>query len=705
MAHVVELELAGRRLRLETGRVAKQADGAVWASYADTVVLATAVASQNAKPGVDFLPLTVDYQEKAYAAGKIPGGYFKREGRPSEKEVLTSRLIDRPLRPLFPDGYYNETQVIASVLSADKTGSSDVIGITAASAALAISSIPFGGPVAGVKIGRVDGRLVVNPDLDLLERSDLHLVVAGTADAVMMVEAGASELPEATMLEAIQLAHDEIKRIVAKILELRTLAGKPKRVVAAEEIDPALAGEVRALVANPIREAILIPNKTARQERLDQVLAEAVEKFKTDDPHRERHVRLIFHGLEYTEVRSMILERGVRADGRGPSDIRPITCEVGVLPRTHGSALFTRGETQSLAVVTLGTTEDEQRIDALEGEYSRTFMLHYNFPPFSVGEARPLRSPGRREVGHGALAERALKSIIPAKDKFPYTLRIVSDILESNGSSSMATVCGGTMALMDAGVPIKEPVAGIAMGLIKEGDRVMVLSDILGLEDHLGDMDFKVTGTKHGVTALQMDIKIAGITAALMREALEQARAGRLHILDRMQQALGAPRTNLSPFAPRIFPMKIKQDKIRDVIGPGGKTIRGIISETGAKINVEDTGDVTVASSDEASAQKAIEMIKRLTEEVEVGKLYLGTVRKIMDFGAFVEVLPGTDGLVHISQLAHHRVKAVSDEVAEGDQIMVKVLEIDKQGKIRLSRKEAMPAPAAPAPKEPTTAG
>jgi polyribonucleotide nucleotidyltransferase len=705
MAHVVELELAGRRLRLETGRVAKQADGAVWASYADTVVLATAVASQNAKPGVDFLPLTVDYQEKAYAAGKIPGGYFKREGRPSEKEVLTSRLIDRPLRPLFPDGYYNETQVIASVLSADKTGTSDVIGITAASAALAVSSIPFGGPVAGVKIGRVDGRLVVNPDLDLLERSDLHLVVAGTADAVMMVEAGANELTEATMLEAIQLAHDEIKKIVAKILELQRLAGKPKRAVAAEEIDSTLAGEVRTMVAAAIREAILIPNKTARQERLDQILADAVEKFKTDDPHRERHVRLTFHSLEYTEVRSMILERGVRADGRGPSDIRPITCEVGVLPRTHGSALFTRGETQSLAVVTLGTTEDEQRIDALEGEYSRTFMLHYNFPPFSVGEARPLRSPGRREVGHGALAERALKSIIPAKEKFPYTLRIVSDILESNGSSSMATVCGGTMALMDAGVPIKEPVAGIAMGLIKEGDRVMVLSDILGLEDHLGDMDFKVTGTKHGVTALQMDIKIGGITAALMREALEQAKAGRLHILDRMLQALNAPRTNLSPFAPRIFPMKIKQDKIRDVIGPGGKTIRGIISETGAKINVEDTGDVTVASSDEASAQKAIEMIKRLTEEVEVGKLYLGTVRKIMDFGAFVEVLPGTDGLVHISQLAHHRVKAVSDEVAEGDQIMVKVLEIDKQGKIRLSRKEAMPAPAASAPKEPTITG
>ncbi|HNA46372.1 MAG: polyribonucleotide nucleotidyltransferase [Nitrospira sp.] len=705
MKQVVDIELAGRRLTLETGRIAKQADGAIWATYGDTVVLATAVASQNAKPGVDFLPLTVDYQEKTYAAGKIPGGYFKREGRPSEREVLTSRLIDRPLRPLFPEGYYFETQVITSVLSADKTGVSDVIAITAASAALAISSIPFNGPIAGVKIGRVNGQFVVNPDLETLETSDLHLVVAGTADAVMMVEAGANELPEATMLEAIELAHSEIKKIVAKIEELRTLAGKPKRVVTQEPIDAALAEQVRKLVAGPIREAILIPNKSARQERLDQVLAETLVALKSDEPNRDRHVKIIFHGLEYTEVRNMILEKRVRADGRGPSDIRPITCEVSVLPRAHGSAVFTRGETQSLAVVTLGTTDDEQRIDALEGEYMRTFMLHYNFPPFSVGEARPLRSPGRREVGHGALAERALKSIIPGKDKFPYTVRIVSEILESNGSSSMATVCGGTLALLDAGVPIKEPVAGIAMGLIKEGDQVLVLSDILGLEDHLGDMDFKVTGTKNGVTALQMDIKIGGIDAALMREALAQAKAGRLHILGCMAQALTAPRTKLSAFAPRIFPMKIKQDKIRDVIGPGGKMIRSIIAETGVKINVEDTGDVTIASSDEASAQKAIDMIKRLTEEVEVGKIYLGTVRKIMDFGAFVEVLPGTDGLVHISQLAHHRVKAVTDEVKEGDQIQVKVLEIDKQGKIRLSRKEAMPAPAGSPATEPTPAG
>ena len=705
MAHVVELDVAGRTLRLETGRVAKQADGSIWASYGDTVVLATAVASQNAKPGVDFLPLTVDYQEKAYAAGKIPGGYFKREGRPSEKEVLTSRLIDRPLRPLFPENYYFETQVIASVLSSDRTGSSDVIGITAASAALAVSNIPFLGPIAGIKIGRVNGRFVVNPDLEMLKSSELDLVVAGTADAVMMVEAGANELPEATMLEAIELAHAEIKKIVAKINELRMLSGnKPKRAVATEEIPAELTTQVKALVAQGIRDAIMIPNKTARQERLDLILKDAIEKLKQpEDPNRERHVKIVFHGLEYTEVRNMILEKGSRADGRGPADIRPITSEVGVLPRTHGSALFTRGETQSLAVVTLGTTDDEQRIDALEGEYTRTFMLHYNFPPFSVGEARPLRSPGRREVGHGALAERALKPVIPNKDQFPYTLRIVSDILESNGSSSMATVCGGTLAMMDAGVPIKEPVAGIAMGLIKEQDRVMILSDILGLEDHLGDMDFKVCGTRRGVTALQMDIKIGGITPALMHQALEQAKAGRLHILGCMQKALEAPRGNMSAFAPRIFTMKVKQDKIREVIGPGGKTIRGIQQDCGVKINIEDTGVVTIASVDSASLEKAKEMVNRIVEEVEVGKTYLGTVRKIMDFGAFVEVLPGTDGLVHISQLAHHRVKSVSDEVSEGDQILVKVLEVDRQGKIRLSRKETMPAPTGAGTKDQTS--
>lgn len=694
MVHVIELGVAGRTLRLETGRMAKLAGGAVVATYGDTVVLATAVGSQNAKPGVDFLPLTVDYQEKAYSAGKIPGGYFKREGRPSEKEVLTSRLIDRPLRPLFPEGYFFETQVVAAVLSADRSGTSDVVAITAASAALTVSDIPFDNPVAGVKIGRKDGRFVINPSLEELETSDLSLIVAGTADAVMMVEGGANELPDALMIDAIEAAHAEIKRIVASINELRGRVNRPKRTVKMEEIAPALSAAVKDRVANLIREAILIPNKTARQERLDIIKDEAVKALGGEDVNTQRQVKLVFHSLEYTEVRDMILEKKVRADGRGPSDIRPITCEVGILPRTHGSALFTRGETQSLAVVTLGSTEDEQRIDALEGEYYRTFMLHYNFPPFSVGEARPLRSPGRREVGHGALAERALKPVIPAKEAFPYTLRIVSDILESNGSSSMATVCGGTLALMDAGVPIKEPVAGIAMGLIKEGARVLVLSDILGLEDHLGDMDFKVTGTKNGVTALQMDIKIGGITSALMRQALEQARTGRLHILEQMRLALAEPRKNLSPFAPRIFTLKIKQDKIRDVIGPGGKMIRSIIADCGVKINVEDTGAISIAAVDEASAKKAIERINQLTEEVEVGKLYLGTVRKIMDFGAFVEIIPGTDGLVHISQLAHHRVKAVSDEVAEGDQIMVKVLEIDKQGKIRLSRKEAMAPPS-----------
>ena len=694
MANTVELDLAGRTLRLETGRLAKQADGAVLATYGDTHVLATAVASLSVKKDIDFLPLTVDYQEKAYAAGKIPGGYFRREGQPSEKEKLSSRLIDRPLRPLFPKGWYSETQVIAMVISADQSGSSDILGIIAASAALAVSNIPFNGPVGAVRVGRRDGQFLINPDLTSLEGCDLNLVVAGTADAVMMVEGGAEGLPEDVMIAAIEHAHQEIKRVVEVIRRLGSANGKSKRAVVTEQIDPALRNTVRDLTAAPICQAILIPNKTARQERLDEILAEAVKALKKeDDQDRERHVKLVFHELEYTEVRKTILENGKRADGRGPSDIRPITCEVSLLPRTHGSALFTRGETQALAVVTLGTSDDEQRIDALEGEYYRTFMLHYNFPPFSVGEARPLRSPGRREIGHGALAERALKTVLPTKKDFPYTLRLVSDILESNGSSSMATVCGGSLALMDAGVPIKEPVAGIAMGLIKEGDKVMVLSDILGLEDHLGDMDFKVCGTEQGVTALQMDIKIAGITAQLMRQALAQAREGRLHILGRMRAALAAPREQMSPFAPRIYTLKIKPDKIREIIGPGGKVIRDIVATCGVKMDVQDDGTVTIASSDEASAKKAIDRVNQITEEVEIGKLYLGKVRKIMDFGAFVEVLPGVDGLVHISQLAHHRVKAVTDEVKEGDEILVKVLEVDRQGKIRLSRKEAMPAP------------
>jgi len=698
MVHTVELELAGRTLRLETGHLAKQADGAVLATYGDTYVLATAVASQASKKDVDFLPLTVDYQEKAYAAGKIPGGFFRREGQPSEREKLTSRLIDRPVRPLFPEGWYYETQVIATVISADQSGTSDVVGIIASAAALAVSNIPFNGPVGAVRVARLNGQFVINPVLSALEDCDLSLVVAGTADAVMMVEGGAAGLPESIMIAAIERAHQEIKRIVEAINKLASMCRKPKRAVVTEQIDPAQTATVEALTAAKIREAIFIPNKTARQERLDTIMAEAVEVLqKEDDLDRARHVKLVFHNLEYTEVRKMILEDGKRADGRGPADIRPITCEAGILPRTHGSALFTRGETQALAVVTLGTSEDEQKIDALEGEYYRSFMLHYNFPPFSVGEARPLRSPGRREIGHGALADRALKPVLPTKQEFPYTVRLVSDILESNGSSSMATVCGGSLALMDAGVPIKEPVAGIAMGLIKEGDRVMVISDILGLEDHLGDMDFKVCGTAQGVTALQMDIKIAGITAQLMEKALAQAREGRLYILDRMRAALASPRAKMSPYAPRIYTLKIKPEKIREVIGPGGKVIRDIVATCGVKMDVQDDGTVTIASADEASAQKAIDRVNQITEEVEVGKLYMGRVRKIMDFGAFVEVLPGVDGLVHISQLAHHRVKAVTDEVKEGDEVLVKVLEVDRQGKIRLSRKEAMPDPKASA--------
>ncbi len=690
MVQVVELDVAGRKMRLETGRMAKLADGAVLASYGETVVLATAVASKTLKPDTDFLPLTINYQEKAYSAGKIPGGYFKREGAPSEKETLTSRLIDRPIRPLIPKGFFYETQVIVSVLSVDQSMTSEVVGITAASAALAISDIPFGGPLAGVKIGRVNGQFVVNPGIQELQNSELDLVVAGTNDAILMVEAGANGLSESVLLDALALAHSEIKKMVSKIVELQETVGRTKRVVSVEPVSEDLERLVRESVAGPIREAVLIADKTDRQERLDQILADAVENLGDEDPGRRRHIKEVCHDLEYHEVREMILEKKVRADGRGPSDIRPIACETSILPRTHGSALFTRGETQSLAVVTLGTSDDEQRIDALEGEYFRNFMLHYNFPPFSVGEVRPLRSPGRREVGHGKLAERALKSVLPGKEDFPYTIRIVSDILESNGSSSMATVCGGTLAMMDAGVPIKEPVAGIAMGLIKDGDRVIILSDILGLEDHLGDMDFKVTGTREGVTALQMDIKIKGITIDLMGQALERARAGRLHILGKMQESLASPRDSLAPYAPRIYTLQIKPDKIRDVIGPGGKVIRGIIAECGVKVNVDDSGLVTIAAVDEASATQAIEMVNRLTEEAIVGKTYLGTVRKIVAFGAFVEILPNVDGLVHISQLAQHRVESVSDEIAEGEQVLVKVLEIDKQGKIRLSRKEAL---------------
>jgi len=690
MVTTVETEIGGRRLVLETGLMAKQASGAVVAKYGDTVVLSTAVASKVERENVDFLPLTVDYQEKAYAAGRIPGGFFKREGRQSEKEILTSRLIDRPIRPLFPDGYYFDTQIIANVLSIGDESSMDLMGMISSSAALAISDIPFNGPIGAVRIGFIDGKFIINPGHRDLETTHLNLVVAGTADAIMMVEGGANELTEDQMLEALETAHNEIKKIVVLVNELVARVGKPKRAVKPVEIDKDLAAQVAELAMDRLRTAIVIPNKMERQKTLDALLDEIKQKLKNEDPTRNLQISTIFFNLEKDEVRKIILEKNVRADGRKPDQIRQISSAVGLLPRTHGSALFTRGETQALVVTTLGTSEDEQRIDSLEGEYFKTFMLHYNFPPFSVGETKPLRGPGRREVGHGALAERALKAMVPTKQEFPYTIRVVSDILESNGSSSMATVCGGTLALMDAGVPIKAPVAGIAMGLIKEGDNVIVLSDILGLEDHLGDMDFKVTGTSQGITALQMDMKIEGITLEVMRTALQQAKEGRLYILGKMLETLSAPRKNLNPFAPRIITMQINPDKIKDVIGSGGKVIRSIVEQTGAKIDIEDSGVINIASSDEAAANKAKEIIRGIVQEAEVGKLYMGKVRKIMDFGAFVEIFPGTDGLLHISQISERRLEKVTDELKEGDEVLVKVLEIDRQGKIRLSRKEAM---------------
>jgi polyribonucleotide nucleotidyltransferase len=689
MVHKVEMPLREGTLTLETGKIARQASGAVIATFGDTVVLATAVASKVEREGQDFFPLTCDYLEKTYAAGKIPGGFFKREGRLSEKETLTSRLIDRPLRPLFPKGFLCETQIIANVLSFGEENVSDIMGMIAASAALSISDIPFNGPVSAVRIGMVDGNFVVNPTLNEMEQTKLELTVAGTKEAIMMVESWAAEVSEDVMLDALELAHEEIKKGVALQEKLREQAGLEKRTVKEIEIDPALVEEVKAKAVSGISEFIAIPNKTERQKSLDNLQSEITAEIGGDDITRIRNISIIFHDIERDMVRKMILERGVRADGRGVRDIRQITCDTSILPRTHGSALFTRGETQALVTATLGTSDDAQMIDALEGVSYKPFMLHYNFPPYSVGEAKFLRGPGRREIGHGALAEKSLRQVIPTKEKFPYTIRIVSDITESNGSSSMASVCGGTLALMDAGVPITAPVAGIAMGLIKEDSKYVVLSDILGLEDHLGDMDFKVTGTSAGVCALQMDIKIGGVTKALMKEALAQAKEGRLHILGRMLDALPEPRANLSPHAPRIFTIQIKPDKIREVIGSGGKVIRGIVEETGCKIDIEDTGVINIASADEAAAKKAIDIIQGIVMEPEIGKIYKGKVRKIMDFGAFVEITPGTDGLVHISQIAEHRVTNVADELKEGDEIMVKVLEIDRQGKIRLSAKEA----------------
>ncbi len=692
MMHRVEAKIGAQTLVLETGRAARQADGAVMVSYGDSVVLVTAVAGKTPKD-VNFLPLTVDYQERAYAAGKIPGGFFKREGRLGEKEILTCRLIDRPLRPLFPDNWYFETQIIASVLSSDQGNATDIMAVIGASAALTISDIPHQGPIGAVRVGRIEGEFCINPTLSELDNSEMDIVVVGTADAVMMVESAVKELSEEIVLAAIQFGHQALQAVITLQLDLQAKVGKEKRPVPEVKRDTELFEEVKRDLQSAIRDAVMIPNKTERQTQLDQIVQKKIDTLDPSESEKIKAVNVFAHELERNEIRQMVLNKGVRADGRGVADIRTITCEVGFLPRTHGSALFTRGETQSLAVVTLGTSDDEQRIDSLDGESKKSFMLHYNFPPFSVGEARPMRGPGRREIGHGVLALRALTQVLPSKDSFPYTIRIVSDILESNGSSSMATVCGGTLALMDAGVPILKPVAGIAMGLIKEGDQVAVLSDILGLEDHLGDMDFKVTGTAEGITALQMDIKIGGINADIMKKALDQAKVGRLHILERMQSALAEPRTEMSAYAPRITTLKVRPDKVREVIGPGGKVIRGIIEKTGVKIDIDDSGTVHIASTDEAASKEAVDMVKMIVEDVEIGRVYTGKVVRIMDFGAFVELKKGTDGLVHISQLAHHRVKDVRDEVKEGDEIDVKVLEIDRQGKIRLSRKETLPAP------------
>jgi len=686
----VEIELGGRTFTLETGRMARQAHGAVVVTYGGTVLLVTAVASDSPREGIDFFPLTVNFQSKTFAAGKIPGGFFKREGRPPDYDTLASRLIDRPIRPLFPKGFRCETQVIATVLSHDSQNAPDVLGLVGASAALSISDIPFSGPMAAVRVGYLDGEYVINPSLDQLEESRLNLVVAGTRDAVTMVESGSSMLSEDEMLRAIDVGHAEIRRLVEMQDRLVEKAGKPKREVPAAEPDPEVEARVAPVFAEFGVPAYAERSKKARQAALRRAREALLEALTEEERLREKEYLAAFEDLAKRHVRRMILEEGVRIDGRGLADVRPIDCTISVLPRTHGSALFTRGETQALVVTTLGTSSDEQLIDALEGEYYKRFMLHYNFPPFSVGEARFLRGPSRREIGHGALAERALEPVLPGHDEFPYTIRVVSEVLESNGSSSMATVCGGSLSLMDAGVPVSEGVAGIAMGLILEGERYAVLSDILGDEDHLGDMDFKVAGTREGITALQMDIKVQGITPEIMRAALEQARQGRLHILDEMAKAIDKPRADISPLAPRITVIRINPEKIRDVIGPGGKTIRKIIQETQTSIDIEDDGTVQIASTNDEMCRKAIKMIKDLTQEAEVGKVYDGIVRRVTDYGAFVEIFPGTDGLLHISEIEKGRVNKVSDYLKEGDTVPVKVLSIDSTGRIKLSRRAAL---------------
>ncbi|MGO8821905.1 MAG: polyribonucleotide nucleotidyltransferase [Desulfomonilaceae bacterium] len=690
MAHRISCTVSGKEMTFETGRLAKQASGSVLVQTGETVVLVTTVAEKQGREGIDFFPLTVDYLEMTYAAGKIPGGFFKREGRPTEKEILTSRFIDRPIRPLFPSGFASETQIIATVLSSDGEHEPDMMAINGASAALNMSDIPFNGPIGAVRIGRVEGAFIINPTPLEDSYSDLNLIVVGSRKGIVMVEGGADRVPEQVVVDAIYRAYEEVLNIVEAQEKLREVAGKPKREVTPKYRDDDLFNKMNTEWGPRIIQALDISAKLERREALHQIYSEALQSLGEEFQPRRSEIMSYFEEIERHSIRTMILEKNVRIGGRGFKDIRNISCEIGVLPRTHGSALFTRGETQALVVVTLGTSSDEQKIEALEGSSYKSFMLHYKFPPFSVGEVKFLRGPSRREIGHGALAERAIAYLLPNDEDFPYTIRVVSEILESNGSSSMATVCGASLSLMDAGVPVSQPVAGIAMGLFREENRTAILSDIIGDEDHHGDMDFKVTGTRQGVTALQMDIKIDGITREVLAEALFQAKQGREHILDEMSKVITDPRKEISPYAPRIFVMFINPDKIRDIIGPGGKVIRGIQEETGTRIEVDDTGKVMIASVDVTGAEEAKKAIEGLTQQAEIGKIYEGTVRKITDFGAFVEIFPGTDGLVHISQLANERVRKVSDVVKEGETVPVKVIGIDPQGKIKLSRKDAI---------------
>ena len=685
-----QIDFGGRPFSVETGKVAKQANGSVMVQYGETVVLVTAVTSDKKREGLDFIPLTVNYLEMTYAAGRIPGGFFKREGRPSDRETLISRFIDRPLRPLFPKGFQNEIQIIATVLSADQDNDPSTLGMIGASSALSLSDIPFGGPIAGAKVGRIDGEFVLNPTHEELELSDIDLFVAGSEDAIIMVEGSTKEVKEEEILEAILFGHQSLKPVIDLQKQMKSALGVAPREFELQKPEESLYEKVKAAAQEKLRETFLITEKGKRREQLEETLQLTFQALGAEDEPSQKMVKIAFEEIYRKLIRKSIIEKRTRIDGRGLPEIRPISCEVGILPRTHGSALFTRGETQVLAVVTFGTSEDEQKINSLTGETYKSFMLHYNFPPFCTGEVSPLRSPSRREIGHGALAERAILPILPSSEQFPYTIRIVSEVLESNGSSSMATVCGSTLSLMDAGVPIKAPVAGIAMGLILEDGETAVLSDILGDEDHFGDMDFKVAGTAEGVTAIQMDIKVRGLSKEIMKKVLDQAREGRFHILNKMSETISEPRKDLSRHAPRIVSLQVKQEKIRDVIGPGGKNIRAIVDQTGVKVDVEDSGVVKLASPNFEAIEKAIYMIKRLTQEVEVGALYNGKVVRILGFGAIVELFPGTDGLVHISQLAESHVKEVTDVLKEGDEVLVKVIDIDPQGRIRLSRKAAL---------------